>query len=472
MYTKQQISEIYRKLPQKLREIIVSPELASIVNNIAKNNNLDDKQQGKLEEIISNVLMKITEKEKMSEKLKEIGLDDIKFQKILNEVKTNILDNLEKIYLTIQTNIKNEDVKNGIEDYEFYDKENDIGEGNWFDILPEDQKTEVKNELKNSLKEKDFRKMLGGIFEYTESAPKNIKNIVADNIWPKRVAEIATKYSLTEDQTIILQNLILSVIIEVEQKENLVASLETELGISELLTEQIMKDLDERVFQYATDFIEKGGETDLPLPKFDRPDADVAGALQTSADNTATKVPVRTPFDVLGKQKEEVEIPPVILPMVESDEDRKKVAEQNRIANTERPDADVAGALRASIGNSVSPSARPVAQAPANLPGIAVEKPIIDTDNQIKDGVFIGSEFIQKPIAVPRFNATSAPENPENKNQTADSLSARINQTEKPQNIIDNKLNSVVSSTAPADKKPEVEYPPRYTVDPYREPIE
>ena len=79
----------------------------------------------------------------------------------------------------------------------------------------------------------------------------------------------------------------------------------------------------------------------------------------------------------MNDQKETVEIPPDILPMVESDEERKKV--------------------------------------------MAAAKPL-------------NADFLNKP---------------------------------QPQNIIYAKLNSVVSATA----KPEIQNPPRYTVDPYREPL-
>jgi hypothetical protein len=277
--------------------------------------------------------------------------------------------------------------------------------------------------------------------DYVQKLPKKIRDFIFDGEWESRTEEIAIKYSLNENQTDILINQVLFIIIGLEKPEDFDASLETELGVSELLTEQIMKDLDARVFQYAFDFISRGSELILPLPKL-------------SESN----------FGVLNNQIEEVEIPPVILPLVESDEERKKVMEQNRIANTERP--DVAGALRA------SPTIPKISEVPANLPGVT-----IDTDNQIKDGAFIGSEFIQKPIVVPRFNSPSAdiagslePSIRDSDSQAT--LSARINQAEKPQNIIDAKLNSVTSASAPADKKPEVQYPPRYESDPYREPIE
>src|ERR1035437_6872145 len=169
--------------------------------------------------------------------------------------------------------------------------------------------------------------------DYVQKLPQKVRDFVFDGVWESRTEEIATKYSLNESKTDIIINKVLFIIIGLETSEEFGASLETELGISELLTEQIMKDLDMRVFQYAFEFISKEHAPSEALPK-------LTGGT----------------FDVLGKQKEEVEIPPVILPLVESDEQRKKVMEQNRIANSERPTADVAVSLRASIGNSIPPS--------------------------------------------------------------------------------------------------------------------
>src|ERR1035437_5959007 len=243
------------------------------------------------------------------------------------------------------------------------------------------------------------------IDKYLETLPDNVTELVHDKVWPKRVDEIAAKYSLNDEQKSALQDIVLFVLVGMESPETFGASLETELGISELLVEQILADLDERVFQYAAEFIEKQNNPD-----------------------ESTSIEVRTPFDILDKQIEEVEIAPNILPLVESDEERKKV----------------------------------MAEIPANLPGMPVEtkengygdmpstKDNIGSGTPIiQEGTFVGSEFAQKPIAVPRFNAVSAPE----------TVSTTVPPTSQ-------------NPVAPADKKPEIQNPPRYTSDPYREPIE
>jgi len=128
------------------------------------------------------------------------------------------LDNLDSIYQAIQVNIKTENIKNGVEDYEMDEKENNTDGKNWFDKLSDDQKAEIKNELKNSLKEKDFQKTLNGINKYTEVRQKKCKSCIWC-VWFQKGCGNRTKYSLAEEQTIILQNLTLAVIIGVEAPE-------------------------------------------------------------------------------------------------------------------------------------------------------------------------------------------------------------------------------------------------------------
>lgn len=109
MYTSQQIREIYKKLPQKIREIIVSPELHSIFISIAKINNLNDKHRDSLVKIVVDVLMGINAKESMFESIKNTGLDEVLAKKISNAIESQILNNLDQIYAQIISNIESED---------------------------------------------------------------------------------------------------------------------------------------------------------------------------------------------------------------------------------------------------------------------------------------------------------------------------------------------------------------------------
>jgi hypothetical protein len=270
--------------------------------------------------------------------------------------------------------------------------------------------------------------------DYVQKLPKKVQDFIFDGTWEERTKEIAIKYSLNEKQTDTFINKVLFVLIGMESPQTFGASLETELGISQILVEQILADLDTRVFQYAFDFISKQKEASETNQTTSATNSTVTAA----SSNTTPSAP-KINSNILYKQTEEVEVPPVILPRIESDEERKKVMEQNRIANT-APD-NLPGVTIGEATNAV-PQPQPSQPQPSKIQTTPIKT--ADIAGQIQDGRFVGSEFVQKPIAVPRFNAVKSPENV----------------PPAPQN-----------PTASVDKKPEVQNPPRYT-DPYREPIE
>ena len=288
------------------------------------------------------------------------------------------------------------------------------------------------------------------IEKYLSGLSKPVLDLLQDKTWGKRVDEIALKYSLTEEQSTVLTNLVLFVLIGVESPETFSKSLETELGISELLAEQILADLDTRVFQYAADFIEQRKNVGAPMSV-------LANAPTPAPKTESAPKPEPTPktpenkFEILNKQTEEkeVEIPPVILPMVESEGERKKVVEQNKIGNIPKnlPVAPV---------DNISPVPKP---APKFTP---------EADGKIQEVRFVGSEFVQKPIAVPRFSAVSAPE--PTKPIAVPTAPQSPTPTITP--VATAPVVATAPTPAPATVAPAtVQNPPRY-IDPYREPIE
>ncbi len=415
-FTKEQRNGAYKKLSPKAQDFIMENETTDLIENYLKESGLSEEQSNLAD---SEILYAMLGLQPLIDAISNIA-------KLSNK---NIND-FSKLKIDLENNI-------------FSKIQADENKKSWSDGLPEDQKTEIGKIFKNSLKEKDFQKTLSQISQY-KNAPQKMQEFVLGGVWTKRVGEIATKYSLTEDQTIILQNLTLSVIVGIEEKETLNKSLETELGISELLAGQILADLDTRVFQYATDFISHSADVAEPLKPSSAEVAPTGAAGQTQKNT----------FDILNKQKEEVEIPPVILPMVES----------------ERPAAEVAGARPATTRDFIPQTPAKTVNAPSNLPGAPigdgtngkwneVAKGSAEREGNIgsgtattQEGTFIGAEFVQKPIAVPRFSAVVPP-------PATPTSTPPTNQTTPP------------SSPAPV-AKPEIQNPPRYTVDPYREPIE
>src|SRR3989338_8060373 len=96
--------------------------------------------------------------------------------------------------------------------------------------------------------------------EYVKTLPKVLQDLIFNWPWEERIGEIAKKYSLNYNQTESLINGVLFVLIGLDKPETLQQTLVVELKISKLLTDQIVGDLENRVFEYAIKEIEGKGK--------------------------------------------------------------------------------------------------------------------------------------------------------------------------------------------------------------------
>lgn len=110
--------------------------------------------------------------------------------------------------------------------------------------------------------------------EYVKNLPKPVQDLVFEGVWEERTEEIAKKYSLSETQTDTLTNNVLFVLIGLLDPDNFLETTINDLEVSRLLMEQIMEDLEVRVFEYSiktiqnqekkTGALEKAEDDDLP----------------------------------------------------------------------------------------------------------------------------------------------------------------------------------------------------------------
>lgn len=91
--------------------------------------------------------------------------------------------------------------------------------------------------------------------------PQNVQDFVFDGTWEERVNEIAKKYSLNLEQTDTLANDAVLVLIGLELPDTFLQTIISDLNISRLLAEQIMQDLEMRVFDYAIKELENSKRT-------------------------------------------------------------------------------------------------------------------------------------------------------------------------------------------------------------------
>ncbi len=248
--------------------------------------------------------------------------------------------------------------------------------------------------------------------EYFKKLPSNIKDFIAQGEWEKRTMEVGKKYALNEGQVDDLINIVLLVLVGAEKPETFLETVISDLGISSLIADQISEDLGNRVFEYA---IKEIGNKKQKVETVTQP---------SSAPKPAPEaVKARPP-----------EVKPVNLPMVEKGE---TIRINKPPAQTPRPAMPKVG--EETVENRINYKSTP---APAPK-----------------------AEPVQRPITVPRINMATEEKTP------ATNISS-----EQMVNIIEKKLNNVTNGVTPSAKeevKPEVVVEPKkYTVDPYREPIE
>jgi hypothetical protein len=95
------------------------------------------------------------------------------------------------------------------------------------------------------------------IQKYIESIPQKIQDVVFSSEWENRTNEISKKYSLDAAQAETLSNTVLLVLIGIVSPDKFTSIIIEDLNISSLLAEQIVDDLENRVFEYALKMIEE-----------------------------------------------------------------------------------------------------------------------------------------------------------------------------------------------------------------------
>ncbi|MFZ2621215.1 MAG: hypothetical protein WAX85_01825 [Minisyncoccia bacterium] len=243
--------------------------------------------------------------------------------------------------------------------------------------------------------------------EYIKNLPKPVQDVVLDGVWESRTTEIAKKYALNPIQTDGLINSVLFILIGLDKPDDFLERIINDLGISSLLAEQILEDVNNRVFEYAIKEI--GGKSKSEL-----------------AQNIPSSVPIQSKT-VEGR----VEIRPENLPS------------KNITTTQEKPPAP-----------KYVPTYKPTATV-LNDPSLHHELPKVAPEpSRIIYKPNASSEPIQQPIPVPRF----VPKPVTDMSAQTGTLTV---QTSKP-------LETVALAKTEQKEKP----PERYTIDPYREPIE
>jgi hypothetical protein len=107
MYTKQQFRDSYKKLPQQTREVIASLEFSELVENIAQSYKLSKQQSDDLIKLTTHTLIGIEKEEELTQNIqKTISIDQPTASRIALDIKTKIIQSLDKIHDIVEKNIE------------------------------------------------------------------------------------------------------------------------------------------------------------------------------------------------------------------------------------------------------------------------------------------------------------------------------------------------------------------------------
>lgn len=286
--------------------------------------------------------------------------------------------------------------------------------------------------------------------EYMKTLPQSVQDFIFGGVWEERTDEIAKKYSLNDTQTDNLINNVLFILIGLDKPETFLETTIIELGISRLLAEQIMEDLEVRVFEYATKSIEnkekRGSSGQQP---------------ESSGQKNENKSPT-PPGNTTDFEDDIPEVRPEITPMVEKDE---------------------------VVHNMVPPAVTESKQ-----DSVEVRLPQEIKPQEFPRAALGQSEPIQRPVSVPRYTGEQeemtndkfphlpTPEAVGNGGQAMtnqgqsfnDKIDAMAQKAPEPTPAVETKpiVDAVKPQEQPKIPEPVPEAPKRYTVDPYREPLE
>lgn len=395
---------------EEAKNLLFSEEVGADVFNIAHKNNLDEEQYVNMVDEIGYVILGLKPQSLFPESLLDIIPNKTISLLISNEIKKKIFSKLE---------IKSEILK----------------------ITPL-EKDERINEILKSLNEEDERI----IPNYVKSLGKEIIEIIFDKNLKNKILDISKKYSLSENQNQKLLIDVLSVIIKFDSKDNLIDLMVKDVSVSRLLAEQIMNDLDSRVFDYAIKTIginqEAGGEKAQAEPM---------------EESSLSK-------EVSNILKEETNIEP-----------EKDMGGLDRLRS-------MSSDLK-NIEEDKTRKEKEESSVPTNLPGAMVleEKEVKDAprENEAKEvsSTKTEKEFVQRPISVPRYIADLGdkdkgeyllkksgiyPEHNDEQNRPTDLKPDLSYKKESPADFPEKSKTEDGALEKPTHS---------YTVDPYREPL-
>lgn len=243
----QKVESAIEKIPEAIRRLMFSVELGDDLFEIITTSGVDTEEEYlQIVDEVGYVILGLKKSSSFVDSLVQTGISNDLATTIFNEIDKEVFSKLK-----------------GIENGEIYKpakKSSPLDERSL--LLAKRIRTATKDKNREAL-QKELNEL-----------PKTTQDLLFGNVWEERTGEIAEKYSLNELQKDSLVNNVLFILISKAKKETLLETIVKDLGISQMLAEQIMEDLEVRVFEYTFKTIqnqdkkgespEKAEDDDLP----------------------------------------------------------------------------------------------------------------------------------------------------------------------------------------------------------------
>lgn len=243
----QKVESAIEKIPEATRRLMFSVELGDDLFEIITTSGVDTEEEYlQIVDEVGYVILGLKKPSSFVDSLVQTGISNDLATTIFNEIDKEVFSKLK-------------DIENG-EIYKPTKKSSPLDE----------RSLSLAKRIRTATKDKNREALQKELNEL----PKTTQDLLFGNVWEERTGEIAEKYSLNELQKDSLVNNVLFILISKAKKETLLETIINELGISRLLAEQIIEDLEMRVFEYTLKTIqnqdkkvessEKPKESDLP----------------------------------------------------------------------------------------------------------------------------------------------------------------------------------------------------------------
>lgn len=335
----QKVAEATEKAPEEIKKLMFSPELGEKLLEIVTINGIEEEEPYlQIVDEVVYVMLGLKEGSSFIDSLVQIGINKDSAITISNGINQELFSKLDNIR-------KGEEYKPTPTTLDY--SENQSGKG----ATTNDESELLIKRVFGMIRDKSRENPP----EEIANLPETKQNFILGGAWKERVEEIAKKYSLSQVQTDLLTNNVLFVLMDISNKDDLMKTITTTLNISHLLAEQIVEDLEARVFERVTKNTE---DKEKKVEEIQKPEVVVSNPVQNLSEKIEKDIP---------------EVRPETLPMIEKGEEAHDTAppiktETKPVAEVKPPEGAKEQVLVTQTAPAIPPPPAQNTSQPANPP--------------------------------------------------------------------------------------------------------